>query len=162
MKIKRFSEHQSYFNHIFSLKLSLGGISCIFVTRAQVRLAAAIAMTHPGQLRRETGFSLFRSPPSHFLVISLSTLSVHFVIDCVARNLPSPSSSNHSAAPSSPGCVSLLVQLSLSFPSCYFLWRCSVTLRTCPFSFPFFFFFCFSLRFSSVFLFSHYYPLRST
>lgn len=73
--------------------------------------------------------------PSHFLVIFLSTMSVHFVIDCVAHNLPPPSSSNHSHTrahthtPSRQGCVSLLAQLSLSFPSCYFLWRCSVTLR---------------------------------
>lgn len=79
--------------------------------------------------------SFFFLAPSHFLVIFLSTMSVHFVIDCVAHNLPPPSSSNHSHTrahthtPSRQGCVSLLAQLSLSFPSCYFLWRCSVTLR---------------------------------
>ena len=103
---------------------------------------------------------LFRTPPpppqSHFLVIFLSTLSVHFVIDSVAHDLPPPSSSNHSHTPSRRGCVSLLVQLSLSSPSCCFLWGCSVTLQfvllhTCPFS-PF-------QYILSSFLFSFYSPV---
>lgn len=60
----------------------------------------------PGQFGRETctfrlhglysSFFFFFLAPSHFLVIFLSTMLVHFVIDCVAHNLPPPSSSNHS------------------------------------------------------------------
>lgn len=82
-------------------------------------------------------FRSFFSPLTALGLIFRSSLcpllSVHFVIDSAVHNLPPPSSSNHSHAPSRRGCVSLLVQLSPSFPSCYFFWGCSVTLCTCLF-----------------------------
>lgn len=77
----------------------------------------------------------------------------------MAHNLPPPSSCNHShthtRTPSRTGCVSLLVQLSLSFPSC------SVTVSSISFYFSQFILSVFHLICLSVFI-SPYYLSLST
>lgn len=113
INVKSFHQHQSYYRekalyiYLAFCKFSSGRIINIgFSSELHSDDTSRLARTwnrdfsmHTSCLRYFylTFFSSFSwTPTSHFLVIFLSTLSVHFVIDSVAHNLSPPASSNHS------------------------------------------------------------------